>query len=161
MRHLLIALLLCSAVQAASPTSVSNKAAASNCFRVNRLLKSDDVHYWAEWTNACPYTIDAVYVLVRFLDNGRNELANGVWPMYFVRPGVHNVNRFSAPVGGFSTVALHRITTDFAEALAQDRAAARRTKKPAASPTMKAGNLQLVPDPGVSQVIPYDGRPKE
>ena len=93
-------------------------ATVSQCFKVVRLLKSDAAHYWADWANTCPYTIDAVYVMVGFLDSGHNEMGNGVWPMYFIQPGVHRVTRFSAPLEGFETVRVHRITSDSAVALA-------------------------------------------
>ncbi len=89
------------------------------CFKVHRLLKTDATHYWADWTNTCPYTIDSVYVMVGFQDQSRRHLGDGVWPMYFVLPGVHRVTRFSVPVGvdGFEVISVRRITTDSAEAL--------------------------------------------
>jgi hypothetical protein len=139
MRHLLAALsvscvgvLSCTVASAAdtveprASAEVSTAAGVevSKCFKVNRLLKTDATHYWADWSNTCPYTIDAVYVMVGFLDRGRQEMGNGVWPMYFVTPGAHRVTRFSAPVADFETVHVHRITTDSALALRPDRAAA-------------------------------------
>lgn len=93
--------------------------AVPECFKVNRLLKTDATHYWADWSNTCPYTIDSVYVLVGFVDGFRKHLGDGVWPMYFVLPGVHRVTRFSVPVGvdGFESILVRRITTDSTEAL--------------------------------------------
>jgi hypothetical protein len=91
----------------------------SECFKVNALIKTDEIHYWADWTNACPYTIDSVYVLVAFANKSNPSLGNGVWPMYFVTPGAHRVTRFAIPaaVRGFESVNVRKITTDSVEAL--------------------------------------------
>jgi hypothetical protein len=91
----------------------------SECFKVNSLIKTDEVHYWADWTNACPYTIDAVYVLVGFASKLSIHLGDGVWPMYFVTPGAHRLTRFAIPatVLGFESVNVRKITTDSVEAL--------------------------------------------
>ena len=97
-----------------------NNAEVGKCFKVLRLLKTDATHYWADWSNTCPYTIDAVYVMVGFRDSGHREMGNGVWPMYFVKPGAHRVTRFSAPVENFETVHVHLITTDSATGLGPD-----------------------------------------
>lgn len=102
-----------------TPAGNPGDKAIPTCFKVRRLLKTDDTHYWADWTNTCPFTIDRVYVMVRFLDRSRNTLDNGVWPMYFILPGVHRVTRFSIPAGaaGFEFIRVRRITTDSVVAL--------------------------------------------
>lgn len=105
---------------AAVKHAAANQASVSQCFKVHRLLKTDSTHYWADWSNTCPYTIEAVYVMVGFRDQSRREMGNGVWPMYFVTPGTHRVTRFSAPVADFETVQVHGITTDSALALKPD-----------------------------------------
>lgn len=105
---------------AAVKAAAVRQTSVSQCFKVHRLLKTDSTHYWADWTNTCPYTIDAVYVMVGFRDQSLHEMGNGVWPMYFVEPGVHRVTRFSAPVADFETVHVHAITTDSALALKGD-----------------------------------------
>jgi tetratricopeptide (TPR) repeat protein len=91
----------------------------AQCFKVYDLLKMDQDHYWANWANACPYTIDSVYVMVRFSDRSRTRLGNGVWALHFVTPGTHQVTRFTAPRGvpEFEFVQLHKITADSLEAL--------------------------------------------
>lgn len=93
------------------------------CFKIHWMLRADESHYWADWISECPYTVDSVYVMIGFLDHGRNHVSNGVWPMYFVLPGAHQVTRFSAPAEavGFETVIVHKITTESAEAFSQDR----------------------------------------
>jgi hypothetical protein len=120
MKHILLGLYLCSAVAMAA-----TQPSVDQCFKVNRLLKIDPVFYWAEWTNACPYTVETVYVMVSFLDGSSKELGSGVWPMYFVQPGVHRVTRFTAPVGvsEYQTMRVSRITTDSAVALVRDQRA--------------------------------------
>jgi hypothetical protein len=136
MRYLLTALVVCCATASAADIPAPRDSAAgpagaavpgspaapasidvSKCFKVRRLLKTDSTHYWADWSNTCPYTIDAVYVMVGFRDRSHKDMGNGVWPMYFVKPGAHRVTRFSAPVADFETVRVHRITTDSVIAL--------------------------------------------
>ena len=114
MSRLWFALALSSGLCFAAP-----KPSVAECFKVHRLLKTDTAHYWADWTNTCPYTIDSVYVMVRFFDRYRQDLGEGVWPMYFVLPGVHRVTRFSIPAAaeGFEFIRVRRITTDWEEAL--------------------------------------------
>jgi hypothetical protein len=114
MKCLLTLLLVASAGAAAAQTPK-----VSECFQVHSLTKTDDVHYWADWTNACPYTIDSVYVLVAFASKSNKHLGDGVWPMYFVTPGTHRVTRFAIPAAvlGFESVNVHKITTDWVEAL--------------------------------------------
>ena len=127
MKHLWVAILLCSGFAWAADTGGGapagpNDKAIPTCFKVRRLLKTDDAHYWADWKNTCPFTIDQVYVMVRFQDRQRKTLDNGVWPMYFVLPGVHRVTRFSIPAGavGFEFIRVRRITTDSMEALREE-----------------------------------------
>ena len=114
MRYQLAMLLLIGGAVAAA-----ERPKVSDCFKVHALVKMDEEHYWADWTNRCPYTIDSVYVMVRFADKARSYLTNGVWAMYFVTPGTHRVTRFTAPLTTpeFESVSIRKITTDWAEAL--------------------------------------------
>lgn len=91
----------------------------SECFKVHALIKMDQDHYWADWSNACPYTIDSVYVMIRFASKSSIGLGDGVWGLHFVTPGTHRVIRFTAPlsVPDFDSVQVRKITTDSAEAL--------------------------------------------
>ncbi len=91
----------------------------AQCFKVYNLIKMDEDHYWADWANGCPYTIDSVYVMVRFSDRSRTRLGNGVWALHFVTPGTHQVMRLTAPrsVPDFDFVQVHKITADSLEAL--------------------------------------------
>jgi hypothetical protein len=116
MNPLSIALFLCGV--ACSADKPADKA-IPECFKVRALLRTDDTHYWADWANTCPFIIDQVYVMVGFEDRSRRTLGTGVWPMYFILPGVHRVTRFSVPVGvsGFEFVKVRRITTNSEEAL--------------------------------------------
>lgn len=116
MKHLLtlttLFLFVAGAALAATPK-------VSDCFKVHSMVKVDDDHYGANWTNACPYTIDSVYVIVRFSDKVGNPLGNGVWAMHFVPAGTHRLNRFTVPssVQDFESVSVRRILTDSIEAL--------------------------------------------
>jgi hypothetical protein len=89
------------------------------CFQVHSLTRTDGEHYWADWTNACPYTIDSVYVMIGFRDKFHKLLGDGVWGLHFITQGAHRVTRFSAPrgVAGFEFVDIRKVTTDSAEAL--------------------------------------------
>jgi len=95
------------------------KPAVSECFQVHALTRMDSEHYWADWTNACPYTIDSVYVMIGFRDKFHRRLGDGVWGLHFITRGAHRVTRFSAPAGvdGFEFVDIRKVTTDWAEAL--------------------------------------------
>jgi hypothetical protein len=103
----------------AGGASAEQKPRVAACFKVHDMLRADSEHYWANWTNACPYTIDSVYVMVGFFDASRRWLGSGVWAMYFVRPGASRVVRFSMPaeVPDFHSVRLVKITTNSEEAL--------------------------------------------
>jgi hypothetical protein len=127
------------------------KPRISDCFKVHALLRADEAHYWADWTNACPYTIDAVYVLVSFDNRSRHHVGDGVWPMYFVTPGSHRVTRFSvsSEVSDFATVHLRKITADAQEGLRSPGSHAERA-------TLPPG---LVGDPGASKVARTIGEP--
>ena len=94
----------------------------SECFKVHSLIRMDQDHYWANWTNACPYTIDSVYVMIRFAGKSVSGPGDGVWGLHFVTPGTHRVTRFSAPlsVPDFESVHVRKITTDSAEALHEE-----------------------------------------
>ncbi|HTB15091.1 MAG TPA: hypothetical protein VK752_26145 [Bryobacteraceae bacterium] len=99
----------------------------SDCFKVHELLRADEEHYWATWTNSCPYTIDAVYVTVRFADRSSQDLADGVWSLHFIPPGTHRTMRFSAPgrIADFASVHYKKITADMGEAFGREVGAVR------------------------------------
>jgi hypothetical protein len=114
MKFLLTTLFLLSAGMA-----MAEKPDVSDCFKVHALVRMDSEHYWADWTNTCPYTIDSVYVLVNFTGKSKVHVGSGMWPMYFVAPGTHRVTRFSVPaeVSDFESVVVNKITTDPTEGL--------------------------------------------
>lgn len=99
--------------------SAQQKAKVPECFKVHSMIRADEDHYWANWTNKCPFTIDSVYVMVAFGDESRQSIGNGVWALYFITPGAHRVIRFSTPPGvsDYQTVKTRKITTDPGEAL--------------------------------------------
>lgn len=111
MKHLVCGLTFATIALAQHPS-------VSECFKVRELLRADEAHYWATWTNTCPYTIDAVYVTVRFADRSSRELADGIWSLHFVPPGAHRTVRFSAPgkLADFASVHQKKITADIEEA---------------------------------------------
>lgn len=90
----------------------------SECFKVHSMTRADEAHYWTTWTNNCPYTIDSVYVMVRFADRAAREVADGVWSLHFIAPGAHRTMRFSAPgkLADFASVRQQKITGDMGEA---------------------------------------------
>ena len=139
--------------------AISMAAAASaqpdiaHCFKVYDLIKMDEDHYWANWANACPYTIDSVYVMVKFSDRSRSRMGNGVWALHFVVPGTHQVTRFTAPraVPDFDFVQVHKITTDMMEALLDEPG---DRIHPASADTVRTG------DPGPRFELASDASPR-
>ena len=115
------------------------------CFKVNALIKMDADHYWADWTNRCPYTIDSVYVMVKFADKASSHVGNGVWALHFIVPGTHRVTRFSAPstVPEFSRVDVRKITVNWEEAL-----------RPGSLPGSSGSVGTMMTSPGQSEVLP-------
>ena len=113
MKQALVLLLL------AVGAGAGDKPTVSQCFQVHSLTRTDGEHYWADWTNACPYTIDSVYVMIDFWDKFHNRLGDGVWGLHFITQGAHRVTRFSAPRGvdSFESVGIRKVTTDSDEAL--------------------------------------------
>ena len=111
MKHLVLGLTFGSLALAQHPN-------VSECFKVHNMIRADEAHYWTTWTNACPYTIDSVYVMVRFADRSAKEVANGVWSLHFIAPGAHRTMRFSAPgkLADFASVRQRKITSDMGEA---------------------------------------------
>jgi hypothetical protein len=104
----------------------------ADCFKVNWLLRADEEHYWANWTNRCSYTIDSVYVMVGFADQGNQSIGNGVWGLHFVTPGESRVTRFSTParVPDFHSVHVRKITANSEEALRPSPGSAERAFAP-------------------------------
>jgi len=107
--------------------ALAQHPSVSECFKVRELLRADEEHYWATWTNGCPYTIDAVYVMVRFADRSSREIADGVWSLHFIPPGTHRTMRFSAPgkIADFASVRQQKITADMGEAFGREMAPAK------------------------------------
>jgi len=120
MRHLtklflgILPLFLCAPAARAAAEDVSK------CFVVHEMSKSEDVRYLVDAVSHCAHEYDAVYVAVTFLDGTGRNLGEGVWPVYWLRPGRREFHEFSVPrhAFGFERVVLRRITTDYAEALA-------------------------------------------
>lgn len=112
MKHLVPLLLLTSVISCA-------ETKISDCFKVSYLTKMDSEHYWASWTNTCPYTIDSVYVMIEFADRFKHHVGNGVWGLHFILPGAHRVIRFTAPAtcSEYHTIKIRKITSDSEEAL--------------------------------------------
>jgi len=91
----------------------------TDCFKVNSLIRMDEDHYWANWTNSCPYTIESVYVMVGFVNKFKEMVGKGVWALHYIDPGVWRVTRLSTPpsVSDYVSVSIRKITTDSEEAL--------------------------------------------
>lgn len=118
MKHILLGLTLAAVALAQHPN-------VSDCFKVHSMIRADEEHYWTTWTNTCPYTIDSVYVMVRFSDYAAREVADGVWSLHFIEPGAHRTMRFSAPgkLADFAAVRQQKITADIEEAFARSKPA--------------------------------------
>jgi hypothetical protein len=123
----------------------------SECFKVHELLRADEEHYWATWSNNCPYTIDAVYVTVRFVDRSSKELADGIWSLHFVPSGAHRTMRFSAPgkLADFASVHQKKITGDMSEAFGRD-----------VKPAKSMSSMELAAVAAYRGAIAKDARPR-
>jgi hypothetical protein len=120
MKHLALPVLLLGLlVPAARAENVSS------CFAVHEMVKTEASRYLVRAVSRCGNVYDAVYVMVSFLDARGQHLGNGVWPIYWVRPGRLEIHEFGIPreARGFTRVILHKITTDFNEVLTRDRLA--------------------------------------
>ena len=118
----LLVCLLASSVALLPKQAVASETrleSVSQCFSVRQMTKSEDVRYFVDATSHCSREYDAVYVQVSFLDGAGKRLEDGVWAIYWCRPGRREIHEFGVPKGaaGFERVVLRRITTDFAEAL--------------------------------------------
>jgi hypothetical protein len=111
MKHLVLGLMF-------GALALAQRQNVSECFKVHNMIRADEEHYWTTWTNTCPYTIDSVYVMVRFADRSAKEVADGVWSLHFIAPGAHRTMRFSAPgkLADFASVRQQKITSDMGEA---------------------------------------------
>ncbi len=91
----------------------------SHCFVVRQMVKSDELRYYVDAVSKCSREYDAVYVLVTFLDGKGNRLDDGVWAIYWCRPGRREIQEFGIPTKaiGFERVVLRKITLDSEEAL--------------------------------------------
>ncbi len=107
------------AVLFAAASPAAEKPSVTECFKIQALTKTDSDHYWADWANTCPYTIDSVYVKIGFSDKFRKPLGSGVMGLHFILQGAHRVTRFSTPSGvaGFEFVHVRKVTTDSEDAL--------------------------------------------
>ena len=105
-----------------------DRARPEDCFKVRSMVKADrtadavdgdEGRYQVVATNACGFTLDAIYVLVRFTDRRERVLSGGLWILYAMPPGQTWVKKFSVPLqaAGFERVVLRKITTNAEEAL--------------------------------------------
>jgi len=91
----------------------------SQCFAVRSMVKSEDGRYLVDAVSRCSREYEAVYVMVSFFDHRGRHLDNGVWAIYWCRPGRREIHEFQIPPGadGFTHVVTRRITTDSTIAL--------------------------------------------
>ena len=91
----------------------------SQCFVVHEMVKSEDLRYFVDAVSRCSREYDAVYVMVSFLDAKGGHLDDGVWAIYWCRPGRREVHEFGIPAraAGFHSVVLRKITANSVEAL--------------------------------------------
>jgi hypothetical protein len=102
----------------ASPAAVQAEN-VSHCFVVREMVKSEKLRYLVDAVSNCSREYGAVYVMVSFLDAKGTRLDDGVWAIYWCRPGRREIHEFGipAPAIGFDRVVLRKITLDSREAL--------------------------------------------
>lgn len=89
------------------------------CFHVREMVKTEEIRYLVDAVSQCSHEYEAVYVMVAFLDKHGKHLDDGVWAIYWCRPGRREIHEFAIPAGasGFERVVLTKITGDAGEAL--------------------------------------------
>jgi hypothetical protein len=89
------------------------------CFHVREMVKTEEIRYLVDAVSQCAHEYEAVYVLVSFFDHLGKRLDDGVWAIYWCRPGRREIHEFAIPAGalGFERVVMNRITADAREAL--------------------------------------------
>jgi hypothetical protein len=117
MSHLVRFCVFCLLLVALAPEARSEDI--SQCFVVREMAKSEDIRYLVDAVSHCSREYDAVYVMVSFLDSDGRDMGDGLWAIYWCRPGRREFHEFAVPrrAQGFKRVVLKRITTDFTEAL--------------------------------------------
>lgn len=102
-----------------APAPVAHAEDVSHCFVVRDMYKSEEFRYYVDATSRCSREYEAVYVMVSFLDAKGAHMDDGVWAIYWCRPGRHEVHEFGIPskANGFNRVVLRKITVDSVEAL--------------------------------------------
>ena len=98
------------------------------CFHVRQMVKTEEIRYLVDAVSQCSHEYEAVYVMVKFLDHAGKSLDDGVWAIYWCRPGRREIHEFAIPAGalGFERVVLTRVTTNAREALTGKRPAMNR-----------------------------------
>jgi len=98
------------------------------CFHVRQMVKTEEIRYLVDAVSQCSREYEAVYVMVKFLDHAGKSLDDGVWAIYWCRPGRREIHEFAIPAGalGFERVVLTRVTTNAREALTGKRPAMNR-----------------------------------
>ncbi len=91
----------------------------AQCFTVREMVKTEDYRYLVNAISRCSREYNAVYVMVSFWDKDGKHMDNGVWAIYWCRPGRREIHEFQIPRGaaGFAKVTVRKITTDSEVAL--------------------------------------------
>jgi hypothetical protein len=99
--------------------AAENKPPVHECFKVRSLERVDDLHYRQISENTCPYTLEVVYVLVKFMDKDGYRIGVDKYSAPWVNPGERLKTVLEVPlyVRGFKTVGVRKITSDVSEAL--------------------------------------------
>jgi len=102
-----------------APAPTAHVEDVSHCFVIREMVWSEEERYYVDATSRCSREYDAVYVMVSFLDAKGARLDDGVWAIYWCRPGRREIHEFGIPkqAEGFRRVVLRKITVDSTEAL--------------------------------------------
>jgi hypothetical protein len=102
-----------------APAPTVHAEDVAHCFVIREMVRSEDERYYVDAISRCSREYDAVYVMVEFLDAKGARLDDGVWAIYWCRPGRREIHEFGIPkqAEGFRRVVLRKITVDSTEAL--------------------------------------------
>lgn len=117
----------------------------ARCFQIREMAKTEAGRYGVHAVSRCSKTYDAVYVMVSFQDAKGKHMDDGVWAIYWCRPGRVEIHEFAVPRSayGFHKVVLRGITLDAEQGLGLKKTQMARADFP-----IPEGPFLLVPDPG-------------
>lgn len=128
----------------------------AHCFEIREMQKTEPGRYGVHAVSNCARTYDAVYVMVSFFDAKGKHMDDGVWAIYWCRPGRTEIHEFAVPRAayGFHRMSLRGITIDAEKGLGVRGAGVKTAAytaaniPPLAPAGASTGPVRVIGDPG-------------